>query len=113
LQLGGEVYLLNTRNEIAYPATVAWIMTDRTGFSFVRSYSLEATLPSQLEFLGRLLVEARLRQVHALIERGVPVEEATRVVGLTEEYLGRVGKRGLLNEKATLLLHQARRLFSK
>ena len=113
LQLGAEVYLVDTRNEVAHLATVAWIKTDRTGLSFVRSYSLELTLPPPLEFLGRLLIEVKLRQVRALIERGVPVEEATRVVGLTEDYLERFGKRGLFSEKVALLLHQAKRLFSK
>jgi hypothetical protein len=113
LQLGDEVYLLNTRNEIAHLAKVAWINGDLTGLSFIRSYSLEVTMPPQLAFLGRLLIEAKLRQVLALTKLGVPVEDATRVVGVTEDYLERSGMRGLFDEKVALLLHQAKRLFSK
>ena len=113
LQLGGEVYLVDTRNESAHLATVAWINTDRTGLSFVRSYSLEVTMPPQFEFLGRLLNEAKLRQVRILIEHGLSVEDASRVVGLTEDCLERFGERGIFNEKVAPLLRQAKRLFSK
>jgi hypothetical protein len=113
LLLGDEVYLLNTRNAIAHLAKVAWINGELTGLSFTRSYSLEVAVPPQLDFLGRLLIEAKLRQVRALIEYGVPVEGATRVVGLTEDYLEWFGTRGRLDEKVALLLHQARRLLTK
>jgi hypothetical protein len=113
LKSGHEVYLLNTRNEIAYLAKVAWINGDLTGLSFIRSYSLEVTTPPQLAFLWRLLIEAKLRQVLALTEFGVPVEAATGFVGLTEDYLERLAVRGLLDEKVALLLHQAKRLLRK
>ena len=111
LQLGDEVYLLNMRNEFAHLAKVARVNGDLTGLSFIRSYSLEVTTPPRLAFLGRLLIEAKLRQVRALIEFGVPVEAATCLVGLTEDYLERVGVRGLLDDKVALLLHQAKRLL--
>jgi hypothetical protein len=113
LQRDSEIYLVDTRNEMAHLATVVWIDDDRTGLSFVRSYSLTLTLPLRLAFLGKLLVQAKLRQVQALTKRGVPVEEATRVVGLSEDHLERVGERGSLDEKAIFLLHQAKRLMSK
>src|SRR5262245_56533178 len=71
-QQGDEVFLLNTRSEAAHLSTVAWIKGDRTGLSFIRSYSLEAALPPQLEFLVRLLIEAKYRRVKALTERGIP-----------------------------------------
>src|SRR5262245_38377202 len=74
-RLADEVYLLNTRNETAHLATVAWIDAGRTGLSFIRSYSLEASLPPQLEFLVEHLIEAKLRTVSALTERGVPVSD--------------------------------------
>jgi len=113
LEQGDEVFLLNTRNENAHLATVAWVKGERSGLSFVRSYSLEAALPRQLEFLTRLFIEARFRQVQALIERGLPVEDAARLVGFTEDYLKRFVMRTGFDEKIELLIHQAQRLFSK
>jgi len=113
LQLGKELFLLNTRNEIAHLATVAWIKSDRAGLSFVRSYSLEEALPSQLEFLWKLFLDAKFRQISALIERGVSVAEASSIVGLTEHYLERCVKRGAFDDKVELLLHQAKHLLGK
>ena len=107
-----ELYLVDTRNEVAHLATVAWSNSNRAGLSFVRSYSLELTLPPPLEFLGKLLIEAKLRQVRALIQRGVPAEEAARLVGVTETYLDRFVGLGRFDDKLGLLLHQARQLFS-
>jgi hypothetical protein len=115
VQLGEELFLLNTRNETAHLATVAWIKRDRAGLSFVRSYALEGTLPPRLEFLWKLFLDAKFRQISALIERGVPVAEASSVVGLTEHYLERCVKRGAfdekVDEKVELLLHQAKNLL--
>jgi len=111
-----EIFLVDTRSDIAHLASVAWVKADRAGLSFVRSYLLDGSLgslPPQLAFLRRLLIEARVRQVHALIRRGVPVEEATRFVGLGEECIERFAALGPLEDKLTLLLHQARRLFGK
>jgi hypothetical protein len=108
-----ELYLVNTRSEIAHLASVAWVKGDRAGLSFVRSYLLDASLPPQLEFLRTLLIEARLNQVHALIRWGVPVEEATRVVGLSEECIERFATLGPREDRLTLLLHQAKRLIGK
>lgn len=51
LQLDKEIYLVDTRNEIAYLAKVSWIKADRAGLSFVRSYELASDLPTQLRFL--------------------------------------------------------------
>jgi len=112
MERGTELYLVDTRNEVAHLATVAWCNAGQTGLSFVRSYSLDLTLPPPLEFLGKLLIEAKLRQVRALMKRGVPMDEATRVVGVTENYLERFIELGRNDGKVTLLLHQARRLLS-
>src|SRR5215510_3257840 len=101
LQQSDEVFLLNTRSESAHLATVAWIKGERTGLSFIRSYSLEAALPSQLEFLGRLLIEAKFRRVKALTERGIPVGDAIRAVDFTEDHLKRFAMRAGTTRKST------------
>jgi hypothetical protein len=111
LQPGSEVYLVDTRNELAHLATVAWVNYARTGLSFIRSYALTQALPPRLEFLGPLLVGAKVRQVQDLIKRGIPVEEATCVVGLSEEHLDRISERGSADEKVALLLAQAKQLL--
>lgn len=113
LQRDAEIYLVDTSNDMAHWATVVWTKADRTGLSFVRSYSLERTLHPRLEFLRRLLVEAKLGQVQAHVRCGVAVDEAARAAGLSEDYLKRFGMGGIFEEKVALLLHQAKRLFSK
>jgi len=113
VELGEELILLNTQNENAHLATVAWIKSDRIGLSFVRGYSLEGSLPPQLEFLWNLFLDAKFRQVGSLIERGIPVAEASTLVGLTEDYLERCVKRGAFDKKIELLLHQAKQLLGK
>jgi hypothetical protein len=113
LQQDAEIYLVDTSNEMAHLATVVWTDADRAGLSFVGSYSLTLTLPRRLEFLKRLLVEAKLRQVQAHVRRGVAVEEAARAIGLSEDFLERLGMGGIFEEKVDLLLHQAKRLFGR
>jgi hypothetical protein len=113
LQLDKEIYLVDTRNEIAYLAKVSWIEADRAGLSFVRSYELASDLPTQLRFLEKLLFDAKLRQVRALMRRGLPVEEAIRTVGLSEKYLERFDELGGIDKGASRLLHHAMRLLGK
>ena len=113
LQLDKENYLVDTRNEIAYLAKVSWTKADRAGLSFVRSYELASDLPTQLRFLERLLFDAKLRQVRALMRRGLPVEEATRTVGVSEKYLERFDELRGIDKGISRLLHHAMRLLGK
>src|SRR5262245_30483968 len=110
---GDEVLLLNTRTEAAHLSTVAWIKGERTGLSFIRSYSLEGALPTQLEFLMRLLIEAKFRRVKALTERGIPPGDAIRAVDFTEDHLKRFVARAGIDEKVELLIQQAQQLLNK
>jgi len=107
------VYLLDTYNEMVHLASVAWTDTDRAGLSFLRSYSLILTLPHRLEFLGRLLIEGKLRDVRTLIDHGVPIEEAMCIVGVSADYLARFGKSRDLDENIHPLLHQAMQLVNR
>lgn len=84
-----QLYLIDTRNEAAHLTTVAWASEHRLGLSFIHSYLIDLGLASELQFLKTVLVEAKLRQVRSLIERGLAVEEAASLVGLTENYLDR------------------------
>ena len=85
LQLDKEIYLVDTRKDVAYLAKVVWIKDDRAGLSFMRSHALSSDLPAQLQFLNSILLDAKLRQVRELKERGMSLEEARRTVGLTDK----------------------------
>ena len=89
LQLDKEIYLVDTWKDWAYLAKVAWIKADRAGLSFVRSYGLSPEPPAPLQFLKSVLLDAKLRQVRALVERGRSPEEATRMVGLKHKGIAR------------------------
>jgi len=71
------------------------------------------TLPHRLEFLGRLLIEGKLRDVRTLIGHGVPIEEAMCIVGVSADYLARFGKSRDLDENIHPLLHQAMQLVNR
>ena len=107
------VYLLDTYNEMVHLASVAWTDTDRAGLAFLRTYSLKLTLPHRLEFLGRLLIEGKLRDVKTLMDHGVPIEEAMCIVGVTADYLARFGKSRDVDENIHPLLHQAMQLVNR
>ena len=89
LQLDKEIYLVDVWKDMAYLAKVAWIKADRAGLSFVRSYGLSPEPPAPLRFLKSVLLDAKLRQVRALVERGLSPEEATRMVGVKDKGIER------------------------
>ena len=109
--LRSRLYLVDTRNEAAHLASVAWVRGRQLGLSFVHSYLLNLGLATELQFLRTVLVEAKLRQVRSLVKRGLSVEEATSLVGVTENYLDRLADLSQGDEKTNLLLNQARRLL--
>jgi len=85
LQVDKEIYLVDTRKDVAYLAKVAWIKNDRAGLSFTRSHALSSELPAPLQFLKGILLDAKRRQVRALVEHGLSLEEATRTAGLKDK----------------------------
>jgi len=89
LQLGKEIYLVDISKDMAYLAKVEWMKAGRAGLSFVRSYELSPEPPAPLQFLESVLLDAKLRHVHALVERGLSPEEATRMVGLRDRAIAR------------------------
>ena len=106
--LQSPVYLIDTRNEAAHRATVAWAGDRRLGLSFAHSYLLDVGLANELQFLRTVLVEAKLAQVVRLMKCGLSVEKATSLVGVTEHYIDRFADLSQNDEKTALLLHQAR-----
>jgi hypothetical protein len=90
LSVGDEIFLLNTRNHIAYLATIKWRKWKGAGVEFIRTYDLNSTLPPEMVFLEKLLIEAKLRQISILESRGIELEHAASIVGLNEKHLSRV-----------------------
>ena len=56
-----ELYLIDPINGLVHSATVIWKDGDRTGLSFIGSYSPKLNLPRRLTFLRKLLIDAKLR----------------------------------------------------
>jgi hypothetical protein len=104
LPAGDQIFLLDTRNHLAYLATIRWRKSKSAGVEFIRTYDLNSALPPELSFLEKLLIEAKLRQILTLERRGTPLEHAASIVGLTERHLGRVDEhRGLAVEFGSLI----------
>ena len=81
------IYLLDTRNQVAYLANLVWRDDERVGLSFIRSYALREAISPELEFLRALLLQAKLRQIQALTTRRLSTEEAIKLVGLSADLL--------------------------
>lgn len=113
LRINGRLYLLDVHNQVAHLATTAWSASRLHGLAFVRSYALAAALSPDLRFLGKLLLEAKLRHVQSLIKRTYPLEQAIGIVGLTTDILERFGELADVDAKSMLLLHQVRESLSK
>jgi hypothetical protein len=111
LELGEEVYLLVMRSQIAFLASVVWMQSERIGLSFSGTYEVVPGLPSELKFLRCVLVETRVRQMLGLVQRGVPLEEAARVVGWQENEIEELADIiPSADENFSLTLAQAKRL---
>lgn len=85
LELNEQIYLLVTRNQIAYLASVVWTEAGRVGLLFGQSWDLHRGLPEELNFLRQPLTEAKLSQMLSLVKQGLPLEEAAGTVGWTAE----------------------------
>ena len=87
LTLKSEQYLLDTRNRSAHRVRVVWANAGRYGLSFLQTYDLRTSLPPELAFLDRVLLEAKMRQILKLIRQGIPADEARTLVGLDGDQL--------------------------
>jgi len=89
LDPGDEIFLLDSRNRSAYFATIAWRKSQSYGLSFIRTYQLNLGTPLEKDFLEQHLVNAKLRQIAAIEKKGIPLDEAASLVGLTEQELAK------------------------
>ena len=104
MQTGDEIYLLDTRNHLGYFAAVRWTKSENAGVEFIRTYDLNTSVPDELSFLEKLLIEAKLRQVRALEKRGVDLEHAASTVGLSEGHLAQIDNHVNLATEYSILL---------
>ena len=105
------VYFVDTWNEAAHRCSIVWLKDGRLGLLFAHSYLLDVGLAPDLQFLRTVLLQAKLGQVRGLIRRGLPVEEASTLVGLSEQYLNQFSDVCRYDGKIVRLLDQARRLL--
>lgn|SRR5262245_26506133 len=113
LPVGTQIILLDTSNATAHIASVAWSSADRAGLSFVQSHAMGLGLPPRLNFLWKLLLEAKLKDIDRVVARGAPVKLATATVGLTESLLHRMSPHVSTDSEFERLLASARRLLEE
>jgi hypothetical protein len=106
-----ELYLIDTRSETAFLVRVAWRRRDRAGLAFAQAHSLLSAVAPEQQFLIRVLLEARLRQVRALMKVGRAADDAARIVGITADYLERIAATDAFSDNARLLIKRANDLL--
>lgn len=109
--VGDQVYLLVTRSQVAYLSSVAWVQNDRIGLSFSQTHEVGPRLPSDLKFLRYLLVQTKLRQMLGLVQRGMPLDEAARIIGWTDDEIEQLEGSLTTDQNVRFVVQRARRLF--
>ena len=79
-----EAYLIDLRTWLGYQTCRIWHRSSLAGFRFEQEYPLNGMLPSNLEFLRSLFIEAQLRQVERLTAQGIYMSEVLAKVGVTK-----------------------------
>ena len=87
VSIGDQVFLVDTQNHTAHLASVVRRDGGVAGLSFDRTYSLNQALPPERKFLGRIFIESKVGQLKSLVQRGLPVETAIGIIGLTKDHL--------------------------
>lgn len=113
LPVGDRIFLLDTRNLIAYLAIIKWKTMKGSGVEFARNYDLTAELPNEVSFLEKLLIEAKLRHILKLVRRGVQLEHAASIVGFTRKHFSKVDAHNGIAAEFGSLLHQLLPLVEK
>ena len=111
LSVGAQIILLDTSNTTAHIANVVWSNAERAGLSFVQSHAMGLGLPPRLNFLWKLLLEAKLKDISRVIARGAPNKLAASTVGLTEGLLHCIEPHASADAELGRLLAQASRVL--
>lgn len=69
-EVPSEFFLINLKHRLACRATPAWRNRNKTGLRIDSPHFLDAPLPSDMAFLSALFVQAKLRQVDLLLDKG-------------------------------------------
>lgn len=113
LAIGDDVYLIVPRSGSAYRGSVVWAQDGRFGLSFRQNHQIGPTLPSDLKFLRYLLVQTKLRQMLSLVQRSVPLDDAARVIGWTDDEIEQLMDDTDTDQSIGLVVHRTKRLFEK
>lgn len=111
LSVGAQIILLDPSNTTAHVANVVWSSAERAGLCFVQSHTMGLGLPPRLNFLWKLLLEAKLKDISRVIARGAPNKLAASTVGLTEGLLHCIEPHASPDAELGRLLGQARRVL--
>jgi len=111
--IGDQAFLLVTRSQAAYLSSVVWVQDERFGLSFSQVHEVDPSLPSDLKFLRYLLVQTKLRQMLGFVQRGIPLDEAARVIGWTDDEIEQLSDVPCTDQHADFLVQRTRQLFRK
>jgi hypothetical protein len=84
-----ELYLVDLANRIGYHARLVWWRPGAAGLAFQATYPIDDSLPKELAFLRRLLIDAKLKEVDALTASGHSLADAVEKAGLSREAYAR------------------------
>jgi hypothetical protein len=78
-------YMINLMNRCVYQTRAVWRRGSLAGIGLDQKVAIDNLLPANLEFLGRLFLEAKMRQVDQLISEGMERTAAFRKCGVAEK----------------------------
>ena len=113
LPVGLQVYLLDTKNQVAYLAKVLWSNRARSGLWFRGKQPIGSGLAPCQTFLWRLLLEAKLRQVDRNVADGMPNALALADAGLDVMSVHEMAQHTNGDKKFASALLRAMSLFKK
>jgi hypothetical protein len=91
-----QVFLIDAKTNLAHLAEIVWRRGNRWGLNFTETHDLEKDAPANLQFLKRLLIETKLRQIELLEGKGFSLDEALDAIGGTRTLYERWRRESLL-----------------
>ena len=84
-------YMINLKSRCMYQTRAVWRRGSLAGLGLDQKIAINNLLPANLEYLGRLFLEAKMRQVNQLISEGMERTAAFRKCGVAEKLNRRCG----------------------
>ena len=84
-------YMINLQSRCVYQTRAVWRRGSLAGLGLDQKIAINNMLPANLEYLGRLFQDAKMRQVNQLIFEGMERAAAFRKCGVAEKVNRRRG----------------------